>query len=219
MTLRIGVIPTNGRDCVVHAINALLPQVDYLAVVEAGNEITRRSYPENVTILSDQDKSRINISRWWNIGLDWSQAVATALGEETWDVAIINDDVEVPPLWLCYIADDMRILNCVAACSGGTSSTPVIHRAAAPVMNLYQRLQGFAFVVAGESGIRADERFRWYFSDDAIGAIAAGMGGVVMFPACHVTHRHPNAQVTPAMQVMIAEDAVIFAQEWGRLPS
>lgn len=216
MTLRFGVIPTNGRDCVDHAVSTLLHQVNYLLVIEAGTYVTHREYPEGVHTLSDEGS--VNISRWWNLGLDWCQAVATALEEDTWDVAIINDDVEVPPSWLCYIADDMRALGCVAACSGGTRGGPIIHRTPGPVA-VMQRLQGFAFCLAGESGIRADEQYRWYFSDDKLGCIAASMGGVVMYPECHVTHRHPNMQVSHEMQIMITEDALKFKEEWGSLPA
>lgn len=217
MTLRMGVIPTNGRDCVTGAVATLLPQVDYLLIIEAGTAVTHRGdYPEErVTVL--QDGGPVNISRWWNLGLDWAQAVATALETDTWDVAIINDDVQVPDTWLCYVADDMRLLGCVAACSGGGGGAPIIHRNQGP-MSLYERLQGFAFVVAGESGIRADERFRWYFSDDMLGLIAVGLGGAVMFPACHVQHHFPNLQVSTEMQVMISEDAVKFKEVWGWIP-
>src|SRR5262249_44438986 len=127
MTLRFGVIPTNGRDCVGLAINTLRPQVDHLLVIEAGQQVTYREYPEYVSVLKDNTGS-INISRWWNLGLDWAQAIATELEQGTWDVAIINDDVQLPPTWFCYVADDMRTLGCVAACSGGTSGGPAIYR-------------------------------------------------------------------------------------------
>lgn len=212
--LRFGVIPTNGRDCVDAAVRSLLPQVDFLLVIEAGPQITHREYPEQVTLI--QDEGQVNISRWWNKGLDWAQAIATAAEETMWDVAIINDDVEVPPTWLCYIADDIRTLGCVASCSGGSGGV-VIHRDPGPA-GVYQRLQGFAFCLVGESGIRADETFRWYYSDDALGSIAAQMGGCAMFQECHVTHKYPNLQVSHEMQIMITEDTEKFKAKFGGLP-
>ena len=217
MTLRFGTIPTNGRDCVDRAVSSLLPQVDYLAVIEAGPTVIKRTYPEQVSIFTDEIEP-LNISRWWNLGLEWAQTVAMSLEENVWDIAIINDDVEVPPTWLCYIADDMRQLGCVGACSGGNGSSAVIHRAPATV-SAFTRLQGFAFVLAGESGIRANEEYRWYFSDDHIDFTARTLGGSVMFPGCHVTHRHPNSQMTPDMQVIIAEDAAKFHAQWGVMPT
>lgn len=217
MTLRIGIIPTNGRDCVDRAVASLLHQVEHLLVLESGIEVSHREYPEKVTVLREPS-GEINISKWWNYGLQWAQDKAQEAEAATWDVAIINDDVEVPPTWLCYIADDMRTLGCVAACSGGSSTAPVIQRRPG-VVGLFNRLQGFAFTVAGESGIRADENFRWYYSDDMLGIIAAQMGGMVMFPGCRVTHRYPNLQVSPAIHAMIAEDAAKFHNQWGALPS
>lgn len=213
--LRFGVIPTNGRDCVEMAVKSLLPQVDFLLVIEAGPEVTHRTYPEEVTTL--RDDGTVNISRWWNKGLDWAQAAATAAEEPVWDVAIINDDVEVPPSWLCYIADDLRALGCVAGSSGGRDNHPIIHRRPRS-SNLFNRIQGFAFVIAGESGLRADEQYRWYFSDDHLGYMAAQMGGAVMFPRCDVTHRFPNLQVSHEMAIMIAEDSVKFKNQWGAIP-
>lgn len=214
--LRFGVIPTNGRDCVDRAVAALRPQVDYLAVIQAGHSITFRSYPENVTVMTDQGK--LNVSRWWNRGLDWAEGVATALNQPEWDVAIINDDVIVPEDWMCYVADDLRLYNAKAGCSGGIDvGSLVVHRQAGPVP-LHQRMQGFAFVVVGESRLRADEEMSWYFSDDHFGYIAAEAGGMAQKPGCHVNHLYPNQQVTSELHVQNAESAEAFKKRWGRLP-
>jgi hypothetical protein len=213
---RFGVIPTNGRDCVEAAVAALRPQVDFLVVIQAGQKITYREYPENVAIMTDEGPP--NVCRWWNRGLDWAQGVATASGFEKWDVAIINDDVIVPEGWMCYVADDLRDYNSVAGCSGGLNEgVLVVHRAAVPVP-LHQRIQGFAFVLVGESGLRGDEDMSWYFSDDDLGYRAAAAGGMAMKPGCHVQHLYPNAQVTSDIQVLNSLSAQAFVKKWGRLP-
>lgn len=216
MTLRFGVVPSNGRECAPAAVAALYPQVDHLAVIEAGVNPNRIDYIDSITCLVD-DSGEINISRWWNRGLDWAEGIATGLGETEWDVAIINDDVVVPSSWYCYIADDLRALGCVASCSGGTSHAPIIYREPGPVP-LTLRLQGFAFVVAGESGIRAEENMRWYYSDDWLDWNARQLGGVVIFPGCHVDHRFPNMQVSHTMQIYNTEDAQKFKEAWGMTP-
>lgn len=199
------------------AVSALLPQVNFMAVIEAGpDRFSRQDYPDSVTILSEPTGS-LNISQWWNIGIDWASNIAGEIGAEAWDVAIINDDVIVQPTWLCYIADDMRILGCVASCSGGTGTSPIIHRSPGPV-SLYTRLQGFAFVLAGESGIRADERLEWWYQDDKLTADAASAGGMVMYPDCHVRHLFPNGQMTPQMHVQIAKDREMFVNLMGYAP-
>lgn len=214
--IRLGVIPTNGRACVFQAIEALLPQVNYLAVVEAGPERTHNEYPPGVTVVPDH-LTTLNISRWWNIGLNWAEKVAQASGEETWDVAVINDDVIVPDTWLCYVADDMRTLGCKAACSGGNGNSVTIHRNPGPI-NIFTRIQGFAFVIAGESGLRADEDLHWWYQDDKLGADAASAGGMVMFPGCAVNHLYPNSQMTNEMHVQIAQDRAVFIEKMGYVP-
>lgn len=198
------------------AVNALLPQVAYLAVIEAGHERIRNQYPDGVTVLPD-NVGGLNISRWWNLGLIWAEKMAQAAGEPAWDVAIINDDVIVPPNWLCYVADDMRALGCKAACSGGGNNSVHIQRHAGPV-SVFSRLQGFAFVIAGESGLRADEELQWWYQDDKLGADAATAGGMVMYPGCHVQHLYPNGQVTGEMQVQIGLDRETFVRKMGYAP-
>lgn len=214
--IRLGVIPTNGRECVFQAIDALLPQVNYLAVIEAGNSRIKNTYPPGVIVLSDHSDT-LNISRWWNIGLNWAEKMAQASDEPMWDVAIINDDVIVPGTWLCYVADDMRSLGCKAGCSGGSGNSVTVHRAPGPI-SVFSRIQGFAFVIAGESGLRADEELQWWYQDDKLGADAAAAGGMVMFPGCSVTHLYPNSQMTPEMQVQIGLDREVFVRKMGYAP-
>lgn len=215
--LRVAVIPTNGRDCVDRAIAAVDHQVHWIVVVESGPSITRREYTnEKVVVL--QGGPELNISHWWNVGIDWAAEYAQAAEVETWDVAVINDDVILPTTWMCYVADDMRALGCVAACSGARIQAPIIHRQAAPV-DVFTRLQGFAFVLAGESGLRLDEEnFTWYFGDDDLGARAAAAGGMAMMPGCDVQHLYPNSQVTGEIQVQIGSDGQRFREKWGWLP-
>lgn len=216
VTLRFGVVPTNGRPCSREAVAALLPQVTHLCVIEAGSNPVPQEYPDTVTVLVD-DTRVMNISKWWNMGLDWAQGVATALGHIAWDVAIINDDVVVPDGWVDFIAANLRPLGCLVGCTGGMTTTPIIHRKAGPV-DLRTRLQGFAFVMTGESGLRAHEGMRWYFSDDYLDWNAREHGGVVMLPGKHVLHKHPNEQMTPTLQVYSSEDAVAFKKHWGMMP-
>jgi hypothetical protein len=159
----------------------------------------------------------MNISHWWNVGIDWAADLAKQAGDETWDVAVINDDVIVPSTWMCYVADDLRALGCVAGCTGGRSHAPVIHRHVGAV-DLYSRIQGFAFIIAGESGLRIDEEIKWWFSDDDLGQEAAAMGGMVMMPGCHVTHLFPGMQTTLDHQPQIGRDRTRFIEKRGFVP-
>lgn len=216
---RYAVIPTNGRECVTDCIDAILPQVDHvIAVCTAPRMRGMTSWYDK--IYKVYNEGPLNISSWWNWGLD---RVVISLNEDfeekpaKWDVAILNDDVIVPEGWFDAVAGKMRDMRAVAACSGGTAGMPVFHTHSGPV-SLDTRMQGFAFVLAGESGLRADEQFRWYCGDDDLGWRAAGQGGMVMVPGFHVNHLYPNQQVTPEMQVLIAEDMQRFVDKWGQRP-
>lgn len=214
MTLRFGVIPTNGRDCIQRALPPLMAQADHVVVVESGPEIIERDYPSSVTVLSGGPE--LNISHWWNVGIDWAAEVAKKQGAETWDVAVINDDVIIPDNWFCYVADDMRALNCVAGCSGGRIGRPVIQRVDGPV-DVFYRMLGFAYVLAGEYGLRADEDMKVWFGDDDLGARAAAAGGMVVFPGCNVDHLHPSEQFI-SQQAQIVADRTTFIRKRGYVP-
>lgn len=216
--MKFGVIPTNGRECVERSVAALLPQVDHLVVVEAGPERTERSYPAEVNVLSFPGPE-CNISRWWNMGLDLCAKLATEAGAKTWNTAVINDDVIVPHGWMDAVVTRMRGLQCAAGCSGGRGPVPVVHHHAGPV-DLYTRLQGFAFVLAGEKGIRADEELVWWGSDDQIDWESRLAGGTVMVPGLHVEHLYPNAQTnhSPELSAQTGRDMELFAKKWGKRP-
>ena len=213
---RYAVIPTNGRESVLDTVNSVYHQVDVIIIVEAGFSVIHHDYPEKVVVLRDAGPD-LNISRWWNMGLDWAAEDAAMAQAAQWDVAILNDDVTLQTAWVCYIADQMRGDGCVAGCSGGPDGLPIIHRTAGPV-NAHHRLQGYAFILAGESGIRANEEMRWYFSDDWIDFTARQAGGMVMYPHCQVNHRTPNGQMTGELHAAVAEDAQKFKNHWGLMP-
>lgn len=215
---RYAVIPTNGRECLTDCVDAIIKQVDRVIYVCTARQARgKNSWYDQVIKLNDEGP--LNISRWWNQGLEF----VTPKGHFTpdvptkWDVAIINDDVIVPEGWFDAVAGKMRDMRAAAACSGGAGGMPVLHTHAGPV-SLDTRMQGFAFVLAGESGLRADEQFRWYCGDDDLGWRAAAVGGMVMIPGFHVNHLYPNQQVTPEMQGLIAEDMQRFVDKWKTRP-
>src|SRR5690349_13598614 len=162
---RFAVVPTNGRACLKDCLMAISPQVDSTILVYTvpwkDGEV--RPHPHFGVALRDVGSP--NISRWWNEGLDICTQVMDMTEGDTpgrYDVAILNDDVIVPPGWFDAVSDGMRMYECAAACSGAPNSSPVLLQRPGPVP-LHTRLQGFAFILAGEKGIRANEELRWYF--------------------------------------------------------
>jgi len=217
---RFAVIPTNGRACLKDCLMAIAPQVDSTILVYTvpwqDGEV--RPHPHFGVALRDIGSP--NISRWWNEGLDICTQVMDMTEGDTpgrYDVAILNDDVIVPPGWFDAVSDGMRMYECAAACSGAPSSSPVLLQRPGPVP-LHTRLQGFAFILAGEKGIRANEELRWYFSDDYIDWRARELGGMVMVPGHSVNHLYPNEQMTGELHQFSAEDAAKFKEIWGVMP-
>lgn len=226
MIPRYAVIPSNGRECLDACLKAIYPQVDQIEVVWTGGKFPPdRELPEkhNDKILYTMDNGDKNISRWWNAGIQGVEDIQRyrckkdAVPQPTkWDVAVLNDDAIVPEGWFDAVAGTIRQMGVAAGCSGGYGM-PVLHTAnEAPP--LQTRMQGFAFILAGELGLRADEQFVWYCGDDDLGRRAATAGGMVMVPGFHVEHLYPNGQMTPELHAAIAGDMQRYVDKYGGRP-
>lgn len=218
---RYAVIPSNGRDCLWDCLDAIGPQVDQVLVVytkgTVGTGEMDRVLRYGYTIYEGSQDP--NISRWWNRGL---HAVTRDMGfngnarSPKFDVAVLNDDAIVPEGWFDAVSGTMRQMGCAAACSGGSGMSVLHTQNAAPPLGT--RMQGFAFILAGERGLRADEQFVWYCGDDDLGRRAAMEGGMVMVPGFHVNHLYPNGQITDELAGAIAGDMQRYVDKWGGRP-
>ena len=209
------IIPTNGRPCFGDCYNAIVSQVDRVIVVEGGPDAAYVSDGELVkcTIIREPE---LNISRWWNLGLTIAANWAKEKRYDKWNVAILNDDAIAYPPWVKAVGTRMREMKAAAASSGNPNPVPALHTSPGPV-NLMTRLQGFAFILAGEKGARANEQLKWYFSDDHVDWLSRQLGGVLSIPGYEVKHLYPNGQVTPEIQEQIAKDAAAFTAYWNGL--
>lgn len=214
---RYAIIPSNGRECLRQCFDAILPQVDWVMIIRTDRTLGWEQYiTEKSSVLTEVDQG-INISKWWNAGLQWIHDWDPEWPQSKYDVAILNDDTIVPEGWFDAVAGQMRDKRAVGASSGSPIGMPVLHTRAGP-RSLDQRMQGFAFIVAGETGIRADEQFAWYCGDDDLEWRLSAMGGVVVIPGFPVQHLHPNGQVTPEIHELIAKDMQSFVDKWGTRP-
>lgn len=224
---RFAIIPTNGRECVKQALEAMSPQVDRIVLTWNGfvpEEINSwemyawSDYPHNVAIVFSPQRRDRNVSRWWNQGLEHVADWASTGGVSKWDVAIINDDVIIPPGWFDAVSSKMREMKCAAACSGGRSPMPWFINHVGPIPGVANPLQGFAFMVAGELGLRANEDIPWYFSDNFMDWESRKLGGTVVIPGFHVDHLYPNGQMTGELQEASAKGAQVFRDFYGVMP-
>jgi len=227
---RFCIIPSNGRTVLNQAIAAIKPQVDHVIIIwNRGGGLNYPPYMfrtdaneellQGVHFIEVKETEEPNISRWWNYGLRWADGAVGLRSDrvwDKWDVAVLNDDAIVPEGWFDAVSGAMRQMGIAAGCSGGYG-LPVLHtQNAAPP--LATRMQGFAFILAGERGLRADEQFVWYCGDDDLGRRAAMAGGMVMVPGFHVNHLHPNGQVNEALAAAIPGDMQRYVDKWNGRP-
>jgi glycosyltransferase involved in cell wall biosynthesis len=213
---RYAIIPTRNRPNILEqCVRAIGPQVDLIYIINNGDDalsgVDVADWGGVNAMVRDFEMQPPNLSLIWNLGLDHC---AEDVRHTEWDVAILNDDAIVPEGWFDAVSNGMRAVSGAAGCSGPTGA---VHTVPGPVP-LHTRLVGYAFILAGELGLRANEDIHWFFSDDWMDWESRKMGGMVMVPGFQVNHLYPNGQVTPELQVQIAKDAQTFADIYGMRP-
>jgi len=76
-------------------------------------------------------------------------------------------------------------------------------------------MAGYAFVLDGDKGIRADEQFRWWYGDDDIARQARALGGVALADGADVEHRHPNSTTVGVLADVAKDDRGRYKRKWG----
>ena len=186
------VVPSYGRECLGECLEALLPQVGRVFLVQT-REFEPPVTAANLTCLPWAGGER-NISAWWNLGLD-------AAGEDAdgpHDVLIINDDAIAPPHLIASLSMAMR---------AGTAAL------AYPAIPGREWITGWCFMLRGETGIRADPQFAWWYSDDDVCLQAKAAGGVARAYGCEVTHLHPGGH-DQVMQAHTGADQELYDAKW-----
>lgn len=230
MTAAYAVIPTRDRhDMLVDCIESLLagPQVMRIVVVDNGSEqpVSAGPWGDWVTVVRWPEDPP-NISRLWNLGLAWVAADMQrmqqrgGLGWEEWDVLVVNDDVICPPDLVETLRKRMRARGATMAYpdqSGGREEA--LHTVPGPVP-LGQRITGYAFMLRGETDLRADESMAWWFSDDSLDWEARERGGSLLVPGIPVQHRAPDVQTNarPELVEQTRRDRETFINRWGKAP-
>lgn len=214
---RFVVIPTTGRACLYDCLEAITPQVDHVFGIWARQEALDDKWPTGLDVIEVVPTTeKRNISRWWNTGIDKAKWMANVAEAKQWDIAILNDDVIVPPDWFERVAGRMRNMQ-VAAASMGTVHLPVLHTRPGTT-RLDQRMSGFAFILAGELGVRADESLEWWCGDNDIDMQSRLKGGTLILPDTGVKHLYPDQSTTGELAAQTAVDMQRFVDKWGFRP-
>lgn len=215
------VIPTRDRrELLLGAVGSVAGQVDATLIIDhLATEplVSSDFWPGDRVVILRRSDDPVNLSRLWNVGLSWAAAMAEVCGYETWDVVVLNDDVRVPYGWVKTVSTAMRNTTAVLA-SGGDVTTPQLRTE--PDRDIHHRLQGWAWVLRGESGLRLDETFLWWFGDTDLDWQARKAGGTLLVPGDPVVHVDPNGHTgrNHELQVQAGRDRVAFAKKWGSAP-
>jgi hypothetical protein len=184
-----------------------------IVVANGQNPPTRRELPAGVILTVDSNPyGGINISRWWNTGL----RIASLAAEGDHATLVINADARIDRAGIDTLAHTIDLTG-VAAAYPSLHGLPSHTNYRPEEVDLRTRLTGFCFMLRGD-GVRADERFAWWYGDDDIDWQARVAGGSRMVTGVHVTHPAMGGTDTEALAETIRVDRARFVAKWGRAP-
>lgn len=170
----------------------------------------------NLLTFTDEE---INISKWWTLGLDF---IASHYTEgDVWDVVLAESDVRISSEDVHTIRRVMREENSILAgadwkhLTDGESKVRRDNNEWKPL----SRVPGFAFIVAGEAGIRHDPEFRWWLADDDFEWQSRVAGGSVLVTGTTLYHDGTQGPLTGDRLVAWEEDQIKFQEKWGAVPT
>lgn len=210
------VILTHNRPVLLErCVAAIGPQVGLVIIVDNASEpaVDDRGWPANVSVRHVAEQPP-NLGKLWNAQLD---ELATWNVGQPWNVALLCDDVVVPDDWYARVRDGLRHHGAVAASTHSyapISTAYVLHE----LTNGVDRLCPWAFMLAGERGLRADESMAWFYVDTDLDWRARQAGGSVIVPGAIA----PNLEVgywtaaKPELTAQAVRDGETFWTKWHR---
>jgi hypothetical protein len=76
----------------------------------------------------------------------------------------------------------------------------------------------WAFILRGEVGLRADEKFGWWWGDTDLDWQACAAGGVLLLPGPVPANTLANSTTVGALAEQAGRDGQYFTAKWGRRP-
>lgn len=168
------------------------------------------------------DGRGMSLHHMWNIGL--GMAEGTVGRGERFNVLILNDDVEVPNEFAAQLeaglrADDDHWI----AYPNWRNDVPVGEVARTQSDKLAgQTMSGWAFMLRGETGLRFDERFEWWYGDSDLERQVREAGKyTVCVGGCFARHLDPLRSTLddPERLAQAELDEKHFAEKWGLDPA
>jgi hypothetical protein len=157
----------------------------------------------------------VNISRWWNMGLDW---IADATSGDH-HALVLNADARIGVEGIAKLS---TVLDKTRSVMAGPDphlqgSNRIHHETEYGPRGLRWRIPGYCFMLDSSAGLRADEQFRWWAGDDDLEWRARSAGGTALVGGIEVLHLG-DGNPHPDLQSVAKADLWRFQEKWGVRP-
>ncbi|MGH3768606.1 MAG: glycosyltransferase family 2 protein [Pseudonocardiaceae bacterium] len=158
----------------------------------------------------------INISRWWNVGLDWIEQ-NHVLGP--YEVLCMASDVRIDWSVLTRLRSVLCSYNLamVGPDWHGVATGQVETRYDLEAWPMEHRIPGACMLVAGEVALRFDEQFRWQYANDDFEWQHRKAGGTGLVRGLMIAHSH-SEPLTSERAEYAEVDRQRFIAKWGGPP-
>lgn len=173
---------------------------------------------EDLTGLADHvllhDGVEQHISRWWNQGIDYVRE-RNSLGR--YEIYAPSSDVTGTPASIALLRDFMRSHDLTMVGPDFWADERYRIFRGGENRTVGTRVPGGCWMLAGESNLRVDTQFRWWYSDDDLETQARHLRGAGVVSRTGLV---PGADSTLSeeKQVWAQEDRVKFVEKWGHEP-
>lgn len=211
------IITHNRPELLAQCIELIRPQVGFVLVIDNASEPPAEVPGDGPYCLIQIPDQPPNLAKLWNCGFDFYKEF---FGENPYDIAMLCDDVTVPPGWFDAIVAAMRQTGAAAGCSNPYGNDHAYQVKREPDRDISGRMMGAAYVIDGTKGIRADERMKWWWQDSSIDFEARLAGGMVMIGGYQAVNTLPNEYTTtkPELGAQAGLDGKAFEERWGFRP-
>lgn len=153
-----------------------------------------------------------HISRWWNEGLD---AVDEMESTDDHVVVCASSDTIGPPGAVGALASVLRERGWAMA--GPNWHGDDTHELP-PVRTVVERVPGACWAMPAHLGARADESFRWWYSDDDLETHLRQLGPVGLVGGTGLVQGEPDSYMTEDQAQHALEDRARYVEKWGKEP-
>jgi len=214
MTQTWAVVPTRRRsydpDGLVSCLLSLGDQVTGTVVVDNNDDrIDALPWTGAPVFLVHHVEQPPNLSRLYNIGMAQAttfavegSALTSPTEDRKWNIALLNDDVLVPPGWVERLSSEMRATPAAAAYIDRMVRPAPTLSTTAP-NGFSETMTCWACLVRGETGVRWDEDLRWWYADNLLDLRCRyDEGGVLAVPGPPgPIHKYPSKATTESVEL------------------